>query len=505
MKILKGKWILLAVVLLLAFAACTGRDANPEPTQAPADTSGTNVNEGDTSGLQAPVIDPTEVVGSVVAPLENLSGNLNVWSFSNEALVLATAFQEKHPELNVNFRMASMEDGSYQEMVAMALASGTSDAPDVVFLEVGFVRTFVDDGWLRDLSAFLPNAVDLETIPFTVQAGTDSAGAVRAFSFQATPGAMFYRRSMAQRYFGTDDPAALQPRFANLDLFMEAARSIHEQSGGSTRIVSSPTEVYRAFLPNRTQPWVVNNTLTIDPIMLDYMSFAYELRNEGMDAQAGQWSGEWAQAMQDNLHDAAGNRIDVFSFFMPTWGLPFVIMGHAEEHTFGDWGIIPGPLPYQWGGTWLGVTQVANNTEAAMEFLRFATLDEQHLTNWATGVYTNEFLSAALADIDMDGDIPEGLSQGAGDLVSSARLIRTLAPQVATSRSAEFIGGQNPYDVFGEAALAVRFGLQQGTDNTIGDAFINAVDLYITGQADRDATLESFRQDVQMALPNLNW
>ena len=179
---------------------------------------------------------------------------------------------------------------------------------------------------------------------------------------------------------------------------------------------------------------------------------------------------------------------------MPTWGLSFVLYGDAPE-THGDWGIIPGPLPFQWGGTWLGVTQQAQNVDAAIEFVRFATLDEDHLRNWALGVYTNDFLSA------IDPTIPDGLSQGAGDLVSSARLIRDLTPLMVGTGTYHYVGGQNPYEFFGEAAMAVQFGLQQGTDAAIGDAFIEAVDFYIDGEIDRDGALASFRSDVSMAVP----
>ena len=50
----------------------------------------------------------------------------------------------------------------------------------------------------------------------------------------------------------------------------------------------------------------------------------------------------------------------VFSYFLPTSGLPYVLAPNAKSadgssDTSGDWGVITGPLPYQWGGTWLGV------------------------------------------------------------------------------------------------------------------------------------------------------
>jgi hypothetical protein len=34
----------------------------------------------------------------------------------------------------------------------------------------------------------------------------------------------------------------------------------------------------------------------------------------------------------------------------------------------------------------------SSKLELAKEFIRFCTLDEENLTNWATGVYTNEYL-----------------------------------------------------------------------------------------------------------------
>jgi ABC-type glycerol-3-phosphate transport system substrate-binding protein len=429
-----------------------------------------------------------------------LYGTLRIWSFTNEAQIIATAFKGLHPDVEIDFQMVSMDGGQYQEWVSTALAVGGSDVPDIVLMEADFVRAFVlEEGMLADITHLNRYAAGLETIPFTIQAGTDNAGVIRAFSYQAAPGAMFFRRSMAIRYFGTDDPDQLQHHFRDMDTFVESARHMRDMSGGSTRIVSGPTEVLRAFLPNRQQPWVVNNRLHIDPLMYQYLDMAYILRNEGLDAEIGQWWDEWFDSMRDQLTDAAGNPIHVFSYFVPTWGLPFVILPNAGEYTEGDWGIIPGPLPYQWGGTWLAVTAQANNPDVAQEFVRFAALDETHLTNWATGVYTNEFLRA------IDPSVPAGLAQGAGDLVSSARLIRELAHLQYNTPSSNFIGGQNPYTIFGEAAMAVSFGLQQGTDASIQNAFDDAVGLYITGEATRAEALESFRNDVGIAVPGLDW
>jgi len=303
---------------------------------------------------------------------------------------------------------------------------------------------------------------------------------------------------MAQRYFGTDDPTQIQNLFRDLPTALDSARTMRDASGGSSFFVASPTEIYRTIGPNRAQPWVVNNTLTIDPAMTQFLNFAYTLRSDGLDAQVGQWSEEWFTAKNDNLTNAAGDPIQIFASFMPTWGLPFVIMPNAGE-TFGDWGIVPGPMPYQWGGTWLGVTNVARNPEVASEFVRFVALDEAHLRNWATGVFTNDYLRRIYPGASA------GLAQAPGDLVSSHRLVRELTPFFNDALTTDFLGGQNHYQIFGVAAPNVSLAMLQGTDSTIGDAFIDAMDLFITGQAANiDEALASFRSDVRIALPGLN-
>ena len=49
--------------------------------------------------------------------------------------------------------------------------------------------------------------------------------------------------------------------------------------------------------------------------------------------------------MNDTLQDAEGNPKQVFSYFLPTWGLPYVLSPNAttadkSSTTVGDWAMI---------------------------------------------------------------------------------------------------------------------------------------------------------------------
>jgi len=67
---------------------------------------------------------------------------LKIWSFSDEIKTFALAFQEKHPEIKVEYTMIPMTNGEYQTKLKSALQTG--DVPDVVALEAAFVREYVE-------------------------------------------------------------------------------------------------------------------------------------------------------------------------------------------------------------------------------------------------------------------------------------------------------------------------------------------------------------------------
>ncbi|HCD09567.1 MAG TPA: carbohydrate ABC transporter substrate-binding protein [Thermoanaerobacter sp.] len=435
---------------------------------------------------------------------------LKIWSFTNEAKVFATAFKEKHSDVKIEYTMIPMTEGEYQLKLKSALQSG--DVPDVVALEASFVRSFVESNYLADISDLLPAAKELETYQFTIDMGTDQNGVIKAYSYQATPGVMYYRRSLAKLYFGTDDPAKIQELMSDIDKFAEAAKIIKEKSNGNTYMVASTADFGNLFFANRSQPWIVNNKLVIDPQIDKLFDIAKLFRQNGYEAQTQQWSESWFAGMNDSLVDAKGNPKQVFSYFLPTWGLSYVLQPNAVakqnkegktvgHDTSGDWALIPGPLPYQWGGTWFGVPKDSKNIELAKEFIKFATLNEETLKNWALGVYTNEYLKK------IDPSVGNDLKQPAGDFVSSKKVVEELIPQMKDTPASKFVGGQNPYEVFAEAAkridLANTLKNIQGTDDVIQRALWDPLDAYASGKVSKEEAVKQFKDNVKNALPNV--
>lgn len=440
---------------------------------------------------------PAEITGSV-------GGTLKIWSFTNEIKTFALAYQEAHPDVNIEYTMIPMTNGEYQTKIKAAISSG--DVPDVIALEAAFVRDYVESDFLLPLNDLMPKAKALETYQFMLDIGTYE-GITKAYSYQATPGALFYRRSLAKKYLGSDDPAIVQELLSDINKFKEAAAKIHDDSNGNTYMVGSSGDFMNLFYSNRTTPWVIDGKLNIDNKVYEMIETAKEFRENGWEAQATQWGPGWFAGMNDSLKDASGNSKQIFSYFLPTWGLPYVLMPNSESKTVdgnqvgnstaGDWAAINGPMPYYWGGTWLGIMDEATNAATAKDFIEFATLNKDTLKKWALGTYSNDYLKK------IDPNIGDTQGQGAGDFVSSQVVVKEITPNFDNSAASAFLAGQNSYNGFAKAAPTISLKLMQGSDDAIQRALSDPLDDYVSGKSTMDELINQFKDNIRTAVPDV--
>lgn len=490
----KKKVIAATLATLMLSGVVAGCQTNPPVTS----------NES-TTAPDATTAKPEETTtATTTAPVVMGDGELlRIWSFTNEIKIMSLAFQKSNPDIAVEYTMIPMTSGEYQSKVQASLS--TSDIPDVVVLENSFVKSYVESDILADIGSLLPKAKEMETFQYTIDVGTYE-GVTKALSYQATPGGYFYRRSLAKEYLGTDEPDKVQEFFKDMDKMTETAALIKEKSGGSTFTISSMGDWTNVFYDNRTSPWIVDGKFVIDPAIDEMMDVAKTFRENGYESQATQWEDGWFNGMKDTLTDAEGNLQKVFGYFMPTWGLSYTLQQNCyveDENkvqvstTAGDWGLIPGPMFYRWGGTWVGAMQDAANPETALKFVEFATLNEEHLTNWATGVYTNEYLKA------IDPSVEDTLNQPAGDFVSSLKVVNAISDKIAETPATAFLNGQNPYPIFAAMAPKCSGAINQGSDDEITRGFNDPLKNYVTGAATKEEAIQQFKDAVASAFPEI--
>jgi len=394
----------------------------------------------------------------------SVSGQIKVLSFTDELSVMISnstwGFRATHPSVRVEY--SQIPSDQLQAELDPLLASGQG-TPDIIALESSFVRKYVESGFLLDITDIY-EANKSKLLAYPVEIATYN-GKVYALSWLACPGAVFYRRSLAIKYLGTDDPKTVQSYFANFNKFLETAKLLKDKSNGSCVIVPSLGDLRNAFLSARKSPWIVNKKLVIDPVMEQYMDTCKTLHDNRWEGRVGQWSDGWFAGMRGELRDEFGKPLEVFSYFFPGWGLHYVLKTNAKN-TAGDWAMIQGPSPYHWGGTWIGAYKGTKNVAAVKEFIRYVTTDDAFLEAWA---------------------------KETGDTVSNINVIN----KIKNNYREPYLNGQNQYSEFAEMAKGVNGKLIQGSDEAIEALFDEAVSDYVYGNKTKAQALADFRKQAE--------
>ena len=166
----------------------------------------------------------------------------------------------------------------------------------------------------------------------------------------------------------------------------------------------------------------------------------------------------------DTLKDEKGNDLEVMCYFLPTWGLHYVLKTDASK-TAGDWAMCAGPAGYRWGGTWIAAYKGTKQPEAAKEMIRYIATDDSFL---------------------------EAMAKASGDTVGNFNVQN----KIKDTFSEPYLGGQNHYAAFCEMAKTVDGSLTQGTDQQIEALWSESVTAYAMGEKTKDEALAAFKDQV---------
>lgn len=244
----------LAFALTLSLAACGQSAPASTPSGSSAPTSA-SVSQTDTA----------------------LSGTLEVWSSGEELGRFVEGFNKLYPDVTVNITVVPNAD--FLAKLTPTLASGQG-APDIFTGESDYVKYLVDSGYWEDLRAE-PYNVEQYTSDmweYVVGVGTDDSGAIRALSWQASPGSIMYRRDMALEVLGTEEPQEVSALLNSNEAMLEAAAKFKE---AGIKMFASWQDIMNMQFSNREQPWVVDGKLIIDDSMLEFMDMAKTITEKG--------------------------------------------------------------------------------------------------------------------------------------------------------------------------------------------------------------------------------
>ena len=383
----------------------------------------------------------------------DLSGTLEVWGWTTDPQYQIEAFEKAYPNVTVNYTMI----GTDYDTKMQTIVDNRTEGPDVFYADVKTVKNYIEsDAW--ETLTDDPYNIDVsDSEDYTVKIASDSEGNVKALSYQSTPGGFWYKRDLAKKYLGTDDPDEISEMLSTTEGMLDVAEKLKEGSNGETHMFASYKDLWQfANYGMRSVAWVDGNKFQMDDYIPEFFDLAKTVRDNDYDAKIDTWSEAWYASCADD---------SVFGYAEPTWGLQYVIQTGAPDSE-GNWGIASMPAAYFNGGSYLGIYQESQNKELAAEYVKFVCTNKDFLTQYANDK---------------------------GDYTS----LKSVNKEIADSGYEEsWCAGQNTFKFFSDQMDKINTDIVTKYDDTIGNLMLNNVDLYLNGQFDKDAAIAQFKDDV---------
>src|SRR5690554_916743 len=159
----------------------------------------------------------------------------------------------------VKWIQVANDDNAYQIALDTALGNQDSaaadDKVDIFLIEADYATKYANDRFALDVHEDLNirESVFADQYQYTKDIVTDEGGALRAVSWQATPGLFAYRADIARAVLGTDVPSEVQAKIDTWAKFDTVAAQMNDEN---YRMLSGYDDAFRAYSNNTSAKWV---------------------------------------------------------------------------------------------------------------------------------------------------------------------------------------------------------------------------------------------------------
>jgi ABC-type glycerol-3-phosphate transport system substrate-binding protein len=448
---------LVSAMAVSSLAACSSSSSS---TDAGTTTTAAENNGGNSD--ETPAADDGSVTDAAKMEAPSTEGwddskKIYLYSWDDDFQKKVQYVLDANPELADYVEFVITGDGGtsadYRQKVDVAL-EGTDKYPSLIAADNDVAKYWSEDlDKVATLSSIgLTSDMYANAYDFSTQYATYN-GELTAMTWQATPGSFLYRRDIAQEVFGVSDPEDVQALVKDWDTFMDTAEKLKE---AGYYIVSGADDVKYAIWDTQSSAWVQDKdgveTLTLDNAVTEYLETAKKLYDNGyVDTESKMWESAWYNNMSDKA----------FGYFGCPWFGSQIYNNSKQagsaatddkEEVLGEWGAVVGPTSYHWGGTYVMVGKNTNNPELA---------------------------AYILYELCCDPEIMYNISKGTGDFVNNKVAVQNLINDGVGAQY--WLAGQNPFEVWADAALTINLSNVTYADATIKSYIDSASEGYNNG------------------------
>ncbi|MDE7231259.1 MAG: ABC transporter substrate-binding protein [Oscillospiraceae bacterium] len=388
-------------------------------------------------------------------------------------------YASKLPEgITVEWAQFPNEGKNYQDNLDRLLKANI-DAPadekiDIFLAEADYIKKYVNSDYSLDVKS-LGVTDTTNAYKYVLDAATtDSGNVLKGVSFQACPGAVIIRKSIAKDVLGTDDPNELQSKLDSWDKFNAVAA---DAKAKGYMMTPSVLETYRAFANNATTSYLNDNKFAPTEAFNNWFAQSKEFVSKGYTQVCDLWD-----PPKDNQMLADGKAM---CFFGPSWYYNFS-MGTAQKNTNGDWCVIQGPQAYFWGGTWLLAANGTDNSSLVKQIMNDFMNDTELMEKLVKGTGIKEW---------KDGK-PTSADHYNPCFANNKAIIKKYVEDASYGNS--FLGGQNDLAVMTSVADNIVWKKELHTiyDQTFNETLPKTMLDFFSGNASEEAAWNKFYNEL---------
>jgi multiple sugar transport system substrate-binding protein len=289
-------------------------------------------------------------------------GEIVFWSWSeSETKGLAERFNAQYPDIRIKFVPA--DSSGYLTKFQTALMAGT-ELPDIALQEVGFRGAiFALDCW-ENLEKAPYNFDRSVVFPQILPVMTNSRNEVIGIERELNPSGMIYKRPLAKKWLGTDDPDQVGALIGDWDKFIETGKKVLKDSNGQVKMIFGLDGIVSISQYQYVDPIFESNKASITRYFNWELDLLMKIYKENLAGKIRYNSPAWNQSFLD----------DTYIFYPAApWTAQWQLKPNDPESQ-GRWGMTTAPLRgYSWGGTAYGIPSKAKGKAQAWTFIKWAT------------------------------------------------------------------------------------------------------------------------------------
>jgi multiple sugar transport system substrate-binding protein len=290
------------------------------------------------------------------------TGEIVFWSWSeSETQGLAERFNAQYPDIKIKF--VPSDSSGYLTKFQTALMAGT-ELPDVALQEVGFRGAiFALDCW-EDLEKAPYNFDRSLVFPQILPLMTNSRNEIIGIERELNPSGMIYKRPLAKRWLGTDDPDQVGALIGDWDKFIEAGKKVVKDSNGQVKMIFGLDGIANVSRYQYIDPVFEGNKASVTRYFNWQLDLLMKVYKEDLAGKIRYNSPAWNQSFLD----------DTYIFYQAApWTAQWQLKPNDPDGQ-GRWGMTTAPVRgYSWGGTAYGIPSKAKNKAQAWTFINWAT------------------------------------------------------------------------------------------------------------------------------------